>query len=135
MVNILPARLVLFDGVCNLCNGSVQFIIRHDPKETFSFASLQSDTGQRVLGDLGLSPTDMNSFVYVRDGKAYRRSTAALMVAKDIGGFISLLYAFMLVPRPLRDMVYDLIARYRYRWFGKRDSCMVPTAALKSRFL
>ena len=135
MVDILPARLVLFDGVCNLCNGSVQFIIRHDPKGAFFFASLQSDTGQRVLNDLGLSATEMDSFVYVRDGKAFKRSTAALLVAKDIGGFTSLLFAFIVVPSPLRDLVYRLIARYRYSWFGKKESCMVPTPELKSRFL
>ena len=135
MVDILPERLVLFDGVCNLCNGSVQFIIRHDPQGTFSFASLQSDTGQRVLNGLGLSATEMDSFVYVRGGKAFKRSTAALLVAKDLGGFTSLMYAFILVPRPLRDAVYRLVARYRYSWFGKRESCMVPTAELKSRFL
>lgn len=134
-MDILPARLVLFDGVCNLCNGAVQFIIRRDPEGLFHFTSLQSDTAKQILNDLGLSATEMDSFVYVRDGMVFKRSTAALLVAKDLGGFTALLYVFILVPKPLRDAVYRLIARYRYSWFGKRESCMMPDAKLKSRFL
>ena len=131
----LPLRLILFDGVCNLCNGTVQFIISHDPDAQFSFTSLQSATGQQVLESFNLPTSDFDSFVYIRDGIAYRRSTAALTVLKDLGGFWKILYFFIIIPRTLRDYSYDLIARYRYSWFGKRDSCMIPSPDLKRRFL
>ncbi len=135
MTDILPSRLVLFDGICNLCNASVLFIISHDPEAKFSFASLQSDAGQLALSRFKLPTADFDSFVYIRTGTVYQRSTAALYVLKDIGGLWKLMYVFMLVPRPLRDWVYDFIAHYRYRLFGKRESCMMPTPDLKKRFL
>ena len=127
--------IILFDGVCNLCNSSVQYVIKHDPNELFRFASLQGNTGQQLLKQYGLSTNDMNSFILVRDNKAYTRSAAALNVAKQLTGFAKLLYGFIIVPPFIRDAVYDLIARNRYKWFGKKDSCMVPTAALQARFL
>lgn len=127
--------IILFDGVCNLCNSSVQYVIKHDPNELFRFASLQGNTGQQLLKQYGLSTNDMNSFILVRDNKAYTRSAAALNVAKQLTGFAKLLYGFIIVPPFIRDAVYDLIARNRYKWFGKKDSCMIPTAALRSRFL
>ncbi|MBS1593752.1 MAG: thiol-disulfide oxidoreductase DCC family protein [Bacteroidetes bacterium] len=132
---LLPERLVLFDGVCNLCNASVQFVIRHDPDGRFRFAALQSDVGQEVQQRYGLSGTTFDSFIYLRAGLLYQRSTAALHLMRDLGGAWALLYGFIIVPRPLRDAVYDLVARYRYRWFGRRESCMVPTAELRGRFL
>jgi predicted DCC family thiol-disulfide oxidoreductase YuxK len=135
MTDILPHRLVLFDGVCNLCNSSVTFIISHDPEAHFTFASLQSDEGQRILRLFGLPTADFDSFVYIREGRVYQRSAGALYVLRDLGGASKLMYAFIIVPRPVRDMVYDLIARYRYRIFGRRDSCMVPTPELRNRFL
>jgi len=135
MSDIIPPRLVLFDGICNLCNGSVRFIISRDPEAHFTFASLQSDEGQRVLRRLGLPIADLDSFVYIRDGQVYRRSAGALHVLKDLGGFWEIMYVFIIVPQPIRDLIYDIIAKNRYRWFGKRDSCMVPTPELKKRFL
>ncbi len=127
--------IILFDGVCNLCNNSVQYVIKHDPNELFRFASLQGETGQQLLKQYGLSTNDMNSFVLIRDNKAYTRSAAALNVAKQLTGFTKLLYGFIIVPPFIRNAVYNLIAKNRYKWFGKKDSCMIPTAALNSRFL
>ncbi len=127
--------IILFDGVCNLCNNSVQYVIKHDPNELFRFASLQGETGQQLLKQYGLSTNDMNSFVLIRDNKAYTRSVAALNVAKQLTGFTKLLYGFIIVPPFIRNAVYNLIARNRYKWFGKKDSCMIPTAALRARFL
>jgi predicted DCC family thiol-disulfide oxidoreductase YuxK len=135
MTDILPSRLILFDGVCNLCNASVQFIIAHDPQARFSFTSLQSDGGQHVLNGFKLPNVDFDSFVYIRDGKVFQRSSAALHVLNDLGGLWKIMYVFIIVPRPLRDWVYDLIARNRYKWFGKKESCMMPTPDLKKRFL
>lgn len=131
-----PAKSVLlFDGVCNLCNSSVQFILARDPKAKFRFASLQSDEGQALLQEFEDRPSDLSSVVLIEDGQLYTRSDAALRVARQLSGGWPLLYAFIVLPRALRDAVYDWIARNRYRWFGKRDSCMIPSPELRSRFL
>jgi predicted DCC family thiol-disulfide oxidoreductase YuxK len=131
----IPLRLIIFDGVCNLCNGAVQFVITHDPAAAFTFTALQSDTGQQILRDYDLPSINFESFIYIRNGILYQRSTAALYVLKDLGGIWGMLYAFIIIPRPIRDAVYDLVARYRYRIFGKRETCMIPTPDLKKRFL
>ena len=128
-------NILLFDGVCNLCNGVVQFVIRHDSAGRFRFAALQSDAGQALLRRFGLSTTWFDSFVYVKDGQFYTESTAALWVARDMGGAWSLLWGLMVFPRFIRDAVYRLVARNRYRVFGKQDACMIPTPELKARFL
>lgn len=128
-------RVVLFDGVCNLCNASVQFIIRHDEQAKFRFASLDSEPANALLKGHSFAEKDLDSVVYLRGEKALVRSSAALYIAKDLGGVWSLFSIFLIVPRPVRDLVYDLIAKYRYRWFGKRDSCMMPSPELKARFL
>lgn len=131
-----PAKSVLlFDGVCNLCNSSVQFILARDPKAKFRFASLQSDEGQELLQAFEDRPSDLSSVVLIEDGQLYARSDAALRVARQLSGGWPLLYAFIVLPRALRDAVYNWIARNRYRWFGKRDSCMIPSPELRSRFL
>ena len=127
--------VILFDGVCNLCNGSVQYVIRHDRHAIFKFASLQSDSGQQLLHKYHLPQSNFNSFVLIEDDKAYTRSTAALKVAAKLSGIVKLLYGFIIVPAFIRDAVYNFIARNRYKWFGKKDTCMIPTPALKSRFL
>ena len=127
--------IILFDGVCNLCNSSVQYVIKHDRDALFRFASLQGETGQQLLKQYDLSTNDMNSFVLISDNKAYTRSDAALNVAKQLTGFTKILYGFIIVPPFIRNAVYNHIAKNRYKWFGKKDSCMIPTAALKSRFL
>jgi len=131
----LPPRLILFDGICHLCTGSVLFVISHDPEGRFSFASLQSAAGQEVLSRYDLPLAAFDSFIYVREGRVYQRSTAALTVVKDIGGIWKVFYIFMIIPRPLRDWLYDLVAKNRYSLFGKRDTCMLPTPELQKRFL
>lgn len=131
-----PSRtIILFDGLCYLCTGSVQFILRHDRKRKFLFASLQGKTGQELIKRLQLSAPSADSFVLVEDGKAYQRSTAALRVARLLGGWWFLGCLFILVPRCLRDAVYDWIARNRYGWFGKREECWLPAPDVVERFL
>lgn len=127
--------IILFDGVCNLCNYSVQYVIKHDPDAVFQFAPLQGETGRQLLRQYGLSANDLNSFVLIRDNKAYTRSSAALTVTKQLTGLTKLLYGFIIVPPFIRNAVYSFIAKNRYKWFGKKDSCMIPIAGLKSRFL
>jgi predicted DCC family thiol-disulfide oxidoreductase YuxK len=127
--------VILFDGVCNLCNGSVLYVIRHDKEGHYKFASLQSQAGQQFLRQYNLPLKDFDSFVLIEEGKIYTRSTAALKVAKKLSGMVKLLYGFIIVPAFIRDAVYNFISRNRYKWFGKKDSCMIPTPALKQRFL
>lgn len=127
--------IVLFDGVCNLCNASVQFILKRDKRNRMLFASLQSERGKELLVKHGLPVDDYASFVYIKGNKVYMKSSGALHVLKDIGGLWKLFYVFIIVPRPIRDYVYSLIANSRYRLFGRRKVCMMPTEELKSRFL
>ncbi|MGB3948031.1 MAG: thiol-disulfide oxidoreductase DCC family protein [Bacteroidia bacterium] len=128
-------QIILFDGVCNLCNTSVQFVLKRDTKATFKFASLQSNAGQKLLADFKLPLDEFNSFIYIDDGKLYTRSSAALRVAKELNFPWKLMFGFIVVPSFIRNFVYDIIAKNRYKWFGKRESCMIPTAELKQRFL
>lgn len=127
--------LVLFDGVCNLCQGSVQFILKRDPRGRFRFASLQSDEGSRRLAEHGLPSESLTTLVLLEEGKAYLRSTAALRIARHLSGAWPLAAVFLLVPRPLRDRIYDFIARNRYRWFGKTEACLLPRPEWRERFL
>ncbi|WP_413299450.1 thiol-disulfide oxidoreductase DCC family protein [Bacillus sp. 1P10SD] len=127
-------RIILFDGVCNLCNKSVQFIIKRDPSGTFKFASLQSKTGQNLLITHGLS-TDINSFVLIDNKRIYVKSTAALRVSSHLRGLWKMLSIFLLVPSFFRDRLYEWIANNRYKWFGKKDHCLLPLPEWKSRFL
>jgi predicted DCC family thiol-disulfide oxidoreductase YuxK len=124
-------RIVLFDGVCNLCSGAVQFILARDPAGRFRFASLQSEAAQRLLKGAGVAET----IVLIEGGKIYTRSAAALRIARGLRLPWPLLYAFVAVPRPLRDLVYGWVARHRYAWFGKRESCLLPTPRTRSRFI
>jgi predicted DCC family thiol-disulfide oxidoreductase YuxK len=125
----------LFDGVCNLCNRFVQFVIEHDPDGRFQFAALQSAAARRVLtGYHPLSPVP-DSVVLVEDGRVFTGSTAALRIARGLRFPWTLAAALLAIPRPLRDWIYAFVARRRYRWFGQREHCMVPTPALRSRFL
>lgn len=130
-----PYPIVLFDGVCNLCNGAVNFAIKRDKKGLLHFASLQSDKGEALMQEHGLDPKQLDTFVFIDNGKAYTKSTAGLKLFKVFGGGWALLYGFMIVPKAIRDAVYNLISNNRYRWFGKRDSCMIPTPELRARFL
>jgi predicted DCC family thiol-disulfide oxidoreductase YuxK len=137
MVNLqtLKNPVIFFDGVCNLCTGSVQFVIKHDPQHYFRFASLQSESGQVFLQQNGLSADTFDSFILWEDGKYYTESTAALRVARKLNGLWPMLYAFILLPAFIRNPVYRLIARNRYRWFGKKETCWVPTAEWKRLFI
>ena len=127
--------VIFFDGVCNLCTGSVQFVIRHDPSRKFRFASLQSEIGQSVLSEHHLPAESFGSFLLYDQGRLYTKSTAALRVCKQLSGGWKLLSVFLIVPPFIRNAVYDLIARNRYRWFGKKEACWLPTPELKSLFL
>ena len=134
-ITMYSKPIILFDGICNLCTGAVQFVIRHDPGEIFLFASLQSEAGQQLLKQYNLPATDFGSFTLVQDNKVYTKSTGALKVAKQIKGALRCLYIFIIVPKFIRDAVYTWIAQNRYKWFGKKDACMIPTPELKARFL
>ena len=130
-----PQPIILFDGVCNLCAWAVRFIIERDPRAVFRFAALQSDAGQKLLVEHGLERGSMDSFVLVENGRAHLESSAALHVACHLAGAWPLCFAFIILPRMVRDPLYRVIARNRYRWFGKTDSCMMPTPELRARFL
>jgi len=127
--------VILFDGVCNLCNGSVQKIIAADPGKKFRYASLQGEFGQQVLKQFHLPPNELGSFILLENNQIFTKSTGALKVARKLSGAWPLLYALIIVPRFIRDRIYNIIARNRYKWFGKKESCMVPHAALKDLFL
>lgn len=127
--------VLLFDGVCNLCNGAVNFIIDHDPKGHFKFAALQSDFGQEKLSELGYDQEEFDSLILLSDNKVYKKSSAALRIAKKLNGLYPLFYAFIIIPPFIRHGVYDIIAKNRYKWFGKRDSCRMPTPELRARFV
>ena len=127
--------IVLFDGVCHLCAWSVKFILERDPQAHFRFAPLQSDTGRRLMLEHGLDPDSLNSFVLIEGGRAYSESTAALRVARQLNGLWPLCYAGIILPRILRDPIYHYIAKNRYRWFGKSDSCLMPSPQLRAQLL
>jgi predicted DCC family thiol-disulfide oxidoreductase YuxK len=127
--------VLLFDGVCNLCNGVVQWLVPRDPEGRIRYAPLQSDVGARLLGRCGLPDDQLESVVLVEGGDCYTKSEAALRVASHLETPARHLALFRVVPRVLRDAVYDLVADYRYRVFGRRDQCMVPTPDLRDRFL
>ena len=127
--------ILLFDGVCNLCNSSVNFIIDHDPKENFKFAALQSKFGQQKLSELGYNQEDFDSLVLLSGDKVYKKSSAALRIAKKLSGLYPLLYVFIIIPPFIRHGAYDIIAKNRYKWWGKRDSCRMPTPELRARFV
>ncbi len=127
--------VLLFDGVCNLCNASVLFVIRRDRRSHFRFASLQSEAGQALLERFHLPANEFETFVLVEDGRCFVRSTAALRVVRKLNGLWPFLYVLIVIPGPIRDLLYNFAARRRYRWFGKREACMVPTPEQRSRFL
>ncbi len=127
--------IILFDGVCNLCAASVRFVIARDRAARFRFASLQSIAGSELARAHDVAPGALNSVILIQDGQAYQRSSAALRIARQLDGFWPLLYVFIAVPAPLRNLVYDFIGARRYRWFGRKQSCWVPDADLNRRFL
>jgi predicted DCC family thiol-disulfide oxidoreductase YuxK len=129
--------IVLFDGVCNLCNSTVQIIIDHDPSGYFRFTSLQSEKAKELLAGFGMKPPegDPDSILLIQDGKVYSHSGAALRIARRMTGAYKLFWATIVVPWFIRDLVYRFIARNRYRWFGREEACRVPTPELRARFL
>lgn len=133
-ITSLPDRLILFDGVCNLCNSSVNFVIDHDPHAKFSFASLQSEVGQKVLRFNKEPENSLESVMLWQNGHLYKKSRAALEIARQLSGVWPALYGFIVFPFFLRDYVYDIIAANRYKWFGKQDQCRLPEPGLKKRF-
>lgn len=133
-INAYTNPVILFDGVCNLCNSSVQKIITADPERKFRFASLQGEFGQQVLKQFHLPPSELSSFILLENNQIFTKSTGALKVARRLSGAWPLFYAFILVPRFIRDGVYNIIARNRYKWFGKKESCMIPSPELKELF-
>lgn len=130
-----PQRVVLFDGECNLCNGSIRFIINRDPRGRYKFAPLQSAAGRTLMRAHNLNATQTDSVVLIEGEAAHLKSDAALRIAKGLGGAWSILYALIFVPKFIRDKLYSFVARNRYRWFGKRDECMTPTPEIRGRFL
>jgi predicted DCC family thiol-disulfide oxidoreductase YuxK len=129
------AAIVLFDGLCNLCSATVDFVIERDPREYFRFAPLQSEPAQSLLRHCSLPPNSLDNIVLVEDGHCYGGSTAALRIVRDLRAPWPLLYALIVVPRPVRDAVYFWVARNRYRWFGKRERCRIPSPEIARRFL
>jgi predicted DCC family thiol-disulfide oxidoreductase YuxK len=128
-------NIVLFDGVCNFCDASVNFIIDRDKKNIFRFAALQSEKGQEILDYFNLNKSDFDSFIFIENNKAYKKSSAALLVAKKLGGFWGLFYSLIIIPKFLRDFFYNIIAKNRYKLFGKKDACRIPTPEFKEKFL
>ena len=135
MINIKGKSIILFDGVCNLCNSSVQFIIKHDKQERYLFASLQSDAAKEILLHFNLKKNNIDSIFLIKNSKIYTKSTAALKIAKHLNNGFSLCYFFIIIPYFIRDLAYDYIAKNRYKWFGKQNECMLPSAKHKKRFI
>lgn len=126
---------VFFDGVCNLCNHTVQFMIKRDRKDYFRFAALQSEIAQHKLSGFNFRSEDLKTIILLEDGKIYLRSTAALRIARHLGGLWPVFYGLIIIPAFIRDFIYQLISKNRYRIWGKTESCMVPSPELKNKFL
>jgi predicted DCC family thiol-disulfide oxidoreductase YuxK len=127
--------IILFDGVCNLCNRSIQFVIKHDKNHVFRFASLQGEFGKKVVKNFHLTQQNYDSFLLLQKGKIYQKSTGALMVAKQFSGAWKMVYLLIVVPSFIRNAIYSLISNNRYRWFGKKQVCWLPKPEDKKRFL
>ena len=128
-------KIILFDGVCNLCNGAITFIIQRDKKDVFRYAALQSDIGRKLAQENNIDLEKVDSIILIDNDKAYLKSTAALGISRHLRGGWPLLSIFLILPAFIRNWVYDFIARNRYKWFGKKEACMIPTPELKSKFL
>jgi predicted DCC family thiol-disulfide oxidoreductase YuxK len=129
-------NIILFDGVCNLCDASVQLIIKYDTKDLFRFVALQSDLGIEIINYIGIDAKNTDSIILYKPGIAYYyKSSAALEIAKELGGLFSFGTVFKVIPEKFRNQIYDYIAKNRYKWYGKKESCMLPTAELKAKFL
>lgn len=135
MDNLQSHNIILFDGICNLCNSSINFIIKRDKNDLFKFATLQEEQGISLLKRYGIDTIDTDSIILIEDGKAFIKSSAALRIAKKLQYAWPLLYGFIIIPTFIRNWVYDYVAKNRYKWYGKKDRCMIPTPELKSKFL
>lgn len=135
--NIIESNraIVLFDGACNLCNASVNFIIKRDKKDTFRFATLQSPFGQGLSKRFNVDTVKDESVLLYQNNRLYTHSTAAIKISEKLSGFWPVFYVLIIIPKPIRDFAYNIIARNRYKWFGKREHCMIPTAGLKHKFI
>lgn len=127
--------IVLFDGVCNFCSGTVNYIIAHDAAGYFKFTPLQSEAGEELVREFGIDTAETDSVILIENEQAYLHSTAALRIAKQLDGITWWAQVFIIVPRPIRDLLYKLFAKYRYKLFGRQDTCMIPTPEIKARFL
>lgn len=127
--------IVLFDGVCNFCNSSVNFVIEHDKAGYFKFAPLQSELGEGMVKKYSIDPVGTDSIIVVENDKAYTHSSAALRIGRKLDGLWSWTYAFVIIPKPIRDVFYRLFAKYRYKLFGRQEACMMPTPDVRARFL
>jgi predicted DCC family thiol-disulfide oxidoreductase YuxK len=129
-------KIVLFDGVCNFCNASVRFIIKRDKKDLFRFASLESKLGQKLTSERGINTSDIDSIILIDPGNAYYiKSSAALEISKDLSGLYPALSVFLFLPESFRNLIYDYVARNRYQWFGKSETCPMPSPEEQSKFL
>jgi len=129
-------KIILFDGVCNLCETSVQFIIKQDKKDVFRFVAIQSEVGQKIIKHIGIDTSKIDSIILYEPGLSYSyKAEAALTIAKNLSGIYSLLGYLNFIPNSIKNIVYDYIAKNRYEWYGKKDACMIPTPELKAKFL
>ena len=135
MANHSEHPILLFDGVCNLCNGFVKFVIQRDPQGVFHFASLQSAAGQALLEEYGLAKDTMDTTVLIEKGKAYTHADVALLMGPRLNIWWSWVRLLWIIPRPVRNTVYNWVARNRYRWFGKQEACLLPKPEWKTRFV
>lgn len=138
MIEQLPKhkKIILFDGVCNLCNSSINYVIDKDKKDSFRFVSLQSDLGQEIQRHIGYTDTNLDTIILYIPGEAYYiKSTAAIKVMNEFGGFWKSMNSFLILPESIRDLAYNFVAKNRYKWYGKQDSCRIPTPELKAKFL
>ncbi len=129
-------KIILFDGVCNFCNSSVQYVIKYDKNDIFRFVALQSELGQKIIKHIGISEKHIDSIILYEPGIAYYyKSTAVLLIAKNLNGILTFGTLLKIIPSGLRDILYDYIATNRYKWYGKQESCMIPSEELKAKFL
>lgn len=129
-------KIILFDGVCNLCDSTVQFIIKHDKKDIFRFVALQSELGQQIVKHIGVDTSKTDSILLYEPGVAYYyKAEAAIKIASELGGIYSLIQGFSVLPKSFSNSVYDYVARNRYKWYGKKEECMIPTPEMKAKFL
>ena len=128
-------KIILFDGVCNLCDSSIQFIIKHDKKDVFRFVALQSELGQKIIGYIGINSSIDSIILYIPKIAYYTKADAALLIAKELSGSVSFLYYLTYTPKVIKNCIYDFIAKNRYKWYGKKESCMIPTPDILNKFL